>query len=74
MLTKQIDIKETPAKLQEMLAQIALGGEWVLTDGLTPVARLVSISSRKAGLHTGAIWTTTDFDEPFPDEFWTDTP
>lgn len=28
---------------------------------------------RKAGLHAGAIWTSEDFDEPLPDEFWTGT-
>jgi len=37
---------------------------------MTPVARLVPISVRAAGLHAGAIWTSPDFDEPLPDEFW----
>jgi antitoxin (DNA-binding transcriptional repressor) of toxin-antitoxin stability system len=27
-------------------------------------------SSRMAGLHEGAIQTTSDFDEPLPDSFW----
>ncbi|WP_448544777.1 type II toxin-antitoxin system Phd/YefM family antitoxin [Roseiflexus sp.] len=27
-------------------------------------------SSRRAGLHEGAIQTTPDFDEPLPDSFW----
>lgn len=71
MLTKRIDVKEAQARWQELLSQIALGVEWVLTDGMTPVARLVPISSRVAGLHAGAIWTSPDFDEPLPDEFWT---
>ncbi|MEJ5301323.1 MAG: hypothetical protein WHS38_10080 [Thermodesulforhabdaceae bacterium] len=71
MLTKQIDVKEAQARLQELIAQIALGVEWVLTDGAKPVARLVPIASRVAGLHAGAIWTSFDFDEPLPDEFWT---
>jgi len=34
-------------------------------------ARLVPISSRVAGLPTGAIWTSPDFDEPLSEEFWT---
>jgi len=71
MLTKQIDVKEAQVRLQELLSQIASGVEWILTDGLTPVARLVPISSRVAGLHAGAIWTSPDFDEPLPEEFWT---
>lgn len=28
-------------------------------------------SSRRAGLHEGAIQTTPDFDEPLPESFWT---
>lgn len=51
------------------------GIEIVLTEGDTHAARLVSIvpqatTPRKAGLHTGAIWTSDDFDEPLT-EFWT---
>lgn len=70
MITKQIDVKEAQARLQELLSQIASGVEWILTDGLIPVARLVSVSSRIAGLHTGAIWTSPDFDEPLSEAFW----
>jgi len=68
MLTRQIDAKEAQARLQELLSQIASGVEWILTDGLTPVDRLVPICSRVAGLH---VWTSPDFDEPLPEEFWT---
>jgi hypothetical protein len=31
----------------------------------------ISIAPRVAGLHMGAIWASEDFDEPLPDEFWT---
>ena len=68
MLTKHINVKEARVRLQELLSQITSGVEWILTDGLTPVARLVPISSRVAGLH---VWTSPDFDEPLPEEFWT---
>jgi len=34
----------------------------------TPVP--VSTKPRVPGLHPGAIWTSEDFDEPLPDEFW----
>ncbi|MDW8327156.1 MAG: hypothetical protein RMK99_11355 [Anaerolineales bacterium] len=71
MLTKQIDVKEAQARLQELLSQIASGVEWILTDGTTPVARLVPVSARVAGLHAGTIWTSPDFDEPLSEEFWT---
>lgn len=71
MLTKRIDVKEAQARLQEVLSQVLSGVEWILTDGVTPIARLVPVSSRVAGLHAGAIWTRPDFDQPLPDEFWT---
>jgi len=35
----------------------------------TPVPVLTK--PRVPGLHPGAIWTSEDFDEPLPDEFWT---
>jgi antitoxin (DNA-binding transcriptional repressor) of toxin-antitoxin stability system len=71
MLTKKMDVKEAQARLHELLSQTASGVEWILTDGLTPVARLVPMFSRVAGLHSGTIWTSADFDESLPDEFWT---
>lgn len=69
-MLKQIDVKEAREQFQELLAQVAAGVEWILTDGAKPVARLAPISTRVAGLHTGAIWVSPDFDEPLPDEFW----
>jgi len=75
---KTIDVRETQASLQELLSLVWEGTEIVLTEGTTPLARLVPIAlspaRRVAGLHTGAIWTSEDFDEPLPEEFWTETP
>lgn len=71
MVTKQIDVKEAQARFQELLSQVGSGVEWILTDGTRPVARLVPVTARVAGLHAGAIWTSRDFDEPLPEEFWT---
>ena len=61
--------------LKELLSLVVKGSEIVLTQGNTPIARLVPIAaspttSRVAGLHPGAIWMSDDFDEPLPDEFW----
>lgn len=69
-MLKVIDVCEAQARLQELLSQVMEGMEFVLTEGNKPIARVVPISSRVAGLHTGAIWTSADFDEPLPDEFW----
>jgi antitoxin (DNA-binding transcriptional repressor) of toxin-antitoxin stability system len=76
MLTKTVDIRETQTNLQDLLSLVREGAEIVLTDGTTELARLVPISvstpPRTPGLHSGAIWTSEDFDDPLPEGFWTD--
>jgi antitoxin (DNA-binding transcriptional repressor) of toxin-antitoxin stability system len=71
-MPKMIDVQEAQIRLKELLSQELRGGEFVLTEDNKPIARVIPISSRVAGLHAGAIWTSTDFDEPLPDGFWTD--
>jgi antitoxin (DNA-binding transcriptional repressor) of toxin-antitoxin stability system len=77
MLTKTVDVRETQTNLQELLSLVREGTEVILTEGTTPLARLVPIAlsttPRVAGLHAGAIWTSEDFDEPLPEEFWMET-
>jgi antitoxin (DNA-binding transcriptional repressor) of toxin-antitoxin stability system len=71
MLTRTIDVRKEPPDLKGLLSLVADGTEVVLTEGDTPIARLVPVGKRVTGLHAGAIWTSEDFDEPLPDEFWT---
>ncbi|MGH8584354.1 MAG: type II toxin-antitoxin system Phd/YefM family antitoxin [Gammaproteobacteria bacterium] len=77
MLTKTVDIREARANLQDLLSLVREGAEIVLTEGTTPLARLVPISGfttpRTPGLHRGAMWTSEDFDDPLPEGFWTET-
>ncbi len=74
MLTKTIDVHETQTSLKELLSLVREGAEIVFTEGSAPLARLVPImvpmTPRIAGLHAGAMWTSDDFDEPLPEEFW----
>ncbi|MFH1113178.1 MAG: toxin-antitoxin (TA) system antitoxin [Pseudomonadota bacterium] len=70
MLARTIDIRNERTDLDNLLALVAEGTEVLLTDGNTPVARLIPIGKRVAGLHAGAIWTSEDFGEPLPEEFW----
>jgi len=74
MPTKTVDVREAQISLQELLALVRGGTEIVFTESNTPLARLVPIASpstpRMAGLHTGAIWTSDDFDEPLPSDIW----
>ncbi|HET6248483.1 MAG TPA: hypothetical protein VFE47_12345 [Tepidisphaeraceae bacterium] len=73
-MPKSIDIRELPARLEEILALAAAGGEIILVDGAVPRARLMPIEGtpqRIAGLHPGALAPAPDFDSPLPDDFWT---
>jgi hypothetical protein len=46
-------------------------GQENLAEGDIPIARLVPVGSRIAGLHAGTIWTSVDFDEPLAvDVLW----
>jgi antitoxin (DNA-binding transcriptional repressor) of toxin-antitoxin stability system len=76
MLTKTVDVQETHTSLQDLLSLVREGTEIVLTEGTTPLARLVPMGGapvqRVEGLHAGAIWTSEDFDAPLPEEFWTE--
>jgi len=75
MMTKTIDVHAAPISLDEVLSLVREGHDVLVTDASTPLARIIpcvqSRPSRIAGLHAGAIWTSDDFDEPLPDEFWT---
>jgi antitoxin (DNA-binding transcriptional repressor) of toxin-antitoxin stability system len=72
MLARTIDIRSERTDLENLLSLVAEGTEVLLTDGDTPVARLIPVGKRVAGLHAGAIWSSEDFDEPLPEEFWTE--
>jgi len=75
MATKTIDLHEDKPQLSELLPLVTAGTEIILTEGDTPVARLIPFSAalgtRVPGLHAGAVWISPDFDTPLPDEFWT---
>ncbi len=78
MQTKTVDVHEAQTHLVELLSLVTTGTEIILTEGSTPLARIVPIAGattpRVAGLHLGTIWTSEDFDEPLPEEFWTGAP
>lgn len=74
-MTTTIDIRELPARLDEVLARASAGDEVLLTDDNVPRARLVPVppepKERTPGLHPGnIIYMAPDFDAELPDEFW----
>ncbi len=76
-MTKTVDVRDAQAQLPELLTLALEGNEVIISEGDKPLARLVPLTvpkqKRVAGLNRGAIWTSDDFDEPLPDEFWTGT-
>ncbi len=77
MMTKTVDVHDSQMQLDELLSIVEQGVEVILTDGDIPLARLIPMNlaagERVAGLNPGAIWTSDDFDDPLPDEFWAGT-
>ena len=67
-----MDVGAEQGTLKKLLSLVAAGDEIVLTEGGLPVARLVPMSPRVAGLHGGVASTSDDFDAPLPDRFWTE--
>ncbi len=75
MPTQTVNLNKVEKQLAELLAIVENGDEIVIARNGEPIARLASIAHPKkkriAGLNRGAIWTSEDFAEPLPDEFWT---
>ncbi|MEO0455928.1 MAG: toxin-antitoxin (TA) system antitoxin [Cyanobacteria bacterium P01_A01_bin.114] len=74
MLTQTFDVQSTVPTLEELLQLIENGTEILITEGDTPLARLVPVDAkpvkRTAGLHSGALTMSDDFDAPLSDKFW----
>lgn len=72
MPTQTINIDNIEKQLSDLLAIVSNGDEIVIAQNGKPLARLEPIKKKKriAGLNRGMIWTSGDFDEPLPDEFW----
>lgn len=73
MKTKQYELLQRSNNLNELLAEVALDTEIIITRDGAPVARLLPTPStfkRKPGLHLGAFVVSANFDEPLPDEYW----
>ena len=74
-MSTTIDIRELPARWEEVLSLVSSGCEVLLLDGTVPRARLVPwqapTGSPVPGLHPGAFEPSEDFDAPLPDDFWT---
>ncbi len=75
MTTKMVDVQEAQRQFAELVSLAQQGNDIIITEGNTPLARLVAVAPRSqprvAGLHHGAMRMRSDFNDPLPDEFWT---
>ena len=72
MAPQIVEIRDAEKRLTDLVKQVAEGNHVVLSYKGKPVAQLAPVGQRIAGLHTGAIWTSGDFDDPLPDDSWTE--
>jgi prevent-host-death family protein len=77
-MSKTMDITEAQAHFGDLLKLVSGGTEVILSQGDSPVAKVVPISQPKKkkrvfGLHPGAMTPSADFNDPLPDEFWLGT-
>ena len=72
MQTETIEMSEAQAHFKELVHRVVSGVHIILSEGQKPVAHILPVGGRVAGLHSGAVWTSEDFDLPLPEEFWAD--
>jgi antitoxin (DNA-binding transcriptional repressor) of toxin-antitoxin stability system len=70
MQTETIELNEAQAHFQELVHRVISGIHVVLSQDQKPIAHIFPVAERVAGLHSGAIWTSDDFDLPLSDKFW----
>jgi antitoxin (DNA-binding transcriptional repressor) of toxin-antitoxin stability system len=74
MSTKIVSVQEAEGRLLELIGLAEQGEEVVITHDDQPKVKLVPIveppQKRVFGQHRGQVWTSPDFDDPLPDDFW----
>ena len=74
MSTKIVTVQEAEGHLLELIALVEQGEEVVITHDDQPKVKLVPLvrspQKRVFGQHRGQVWTSPDFDDPLPDDFW----
>jgi antitoxin (DNA-binding transcriptional repressor) of toxin-antitoxin stability system len=73
MSQKTFEITQLSDKLIDLLSDLQIGTEVLLTRQGVPLAKVMPLSTKqpvtpKVGLNDGAMVMSDDFDEPLPDE------
>lgn len=71
-----VELPQLQADLAELLKQVLLGEEVIISQAGTPIARIVPIDEkslpRVPGLDFGKVTIAADFDAPLPDDVLND--
>jgi len=72
MTTLVVEAKDLSTRFDELIALAEQGTDVVIRSGNTSRAKLVPVTKpfRSLGLHEGKMETTSDFNDPLPDEYW----
>lgn len=71
-MTKNIDLKNAPATVSELVLLVHAGTEVVFSENNQLRAKLVPLpeaGQRVPGLHQGKLQATADFDAPLSEDF-----
>ncbi|NOY60009.1 MAG: toxin-antitoxin (TA) system antitoxin [Calditrichaeota bacterium] len=75
MKTKTVTVEDAQSTFPELLTFASKGNEIIIVENNRKLARIVPMTTqsskpRKPGLNKGEIWTSEDFDQPLPDNYW----
>ncbi len=67
-----VGVHEAKTHLSKLLKRVAAGEEIIISNGGTPIARLVGVEPprRELGFDEGRFTVPEDFDDPMPDAFY----
>lgn len=74
MTTRTVTVSDIQARLPQILSMVSAGDVVIISEDDKPLAKIVPIVNqckrRIAGLNSGKIRISPDFDDALPDDFW----
>jgi len=70
MQEETINVKEAIRHFEDLVKRVESGSHIILQQDKKPIVHMWPFPSRVAGLHSGSIKTSPDFDDELPDSYW----
>ncbi len=70
MQNETINVKDAENHFKELVKRVVSGAHIILQQNNKPIAHIWPVSSRVAGLHSGSIKTSADFDDELPESYF----